>query len=294
MAYWEWGDRDNGRVLLCVHGLTRTGRDFDTLARRLCGHFRVICPDVAGRGRSDWLVDPAGYAVPQYVSDMFTLIARLKPQSLSWVGTSMGGLIALGLQGALVLSEAGRPDRGMFGLPADAALRLDKLVLNDIGPAINGAGLARIGDYVGAEVGFDTYEEAVRYVQSVSEGFGPHTPEQWETLARHVFNRVDGRWVKHYDLRLAQAMAAQRPEALQAAERILWMAYESLACPILLIRGRQSDLLLAESAREMLLRNARARMVEYDGVGHAPTLLTDEQTAPIEHFLLDDSATRRN
>src|SRR5690606_23554880 len=99
MAYWEWGDPQNDRVLLCVHGLTRTGRDFDALARRLCQEYRVVCPDVVGRGMSDWLSEPAYYIVPQYLADMVTLIARLNPRVLHWFGTSMGGMIGMTLAG---------------------------------------------------------------------------------------------------------------------------------------------------------------------------------------------------
>src|SRR5690606_24404357 len=104
MAYWEWGDPDNEKVLLCVHGLTRTGRDFDPLAARMSKDYRVVCPDVVGRGRSDWLIDPSHYVVPQYVADMLTLIARLRAKRLDWVGTSMGGLIGMGLAAGLAMS----------------------------------------------------------------------------------------------------------------------------------------------------------------------------------------------
>lgn len=97
MAYWQWRDAANPKVLVCVHGLTPQGRDFDALARALCGEYRVVCPDVVGRGRSDWLADAAAYVVPTYVADMVTLLARLDAQVVDWVGTSMGALIGLGL-----------------------------------------------------------------------------------------------------------------------------------------------------------------------------------------------------
>lgn len=283
MAYWEWGDADNDKVLLCVHGLTRCGRDFDELAQRLAPHYRVVCPDVAGRGRSDWLVDPSAYTVPQYIADMLVLIARLDVEQVDWVGTSMGGLIGLGLAGALAASAVHRPQRGEFGLPAGRTLRLGKVVLNDVGPHLDGRGLARIADYVGREVSFDTFDEAMAYVQSVSPGFGPHSPSQWRRLTRDVFNQQGGRWVKHYDLRLAVGL--QDDAALKAAELMLWSAYENLASPVLLLRGEDSDVLSGDSAREMLARNPRARLVEFHGVGHAPTLLTDEQIDPVERFL---------
>ncbi len=117
MAYWEWGDPDNARVLVCVHGLTRNGRDFDHLARRLSARYRVVCPDVVGRGQSDWLTNPMHYTIAQYASDMMTLLARLQPASLAWVGTSMGGLIGLGLAGAWVWRARLTPRRPMRARP---------------------------------------------------------------------------------------------------------------------------------------------------------------------------------
>lgn len=286
MAYWEWGDPANENVLVCVHGLTRCGRDFDELAQRMSAHYRVVCPDIAGRGRSDWLVNPASYTVPQYVSDMLVLIARLGVSRVDWVGTSMGGLIGLGLAIALQAAALQRPGRGQFGLPAERSLTLGKMVLNDVGPRLSGQGLTRIVDYVGRGVSFNTFDEAVAYVQSISAGFGPHSPSQWQRLARDVFNQQGMHWVKHYDLRLAEPMAQQDEATLQAAEQMLWSAYENLGSPVLLLRGKESDLLSAQTAQEMLARNKHASMVEFPGIGHAPTLLTDEQISPIEAFLL--------
>src|SRR5699024_5275035 len=135
-AYWEWGKSDNPNVLLCVHGLTRSGRDFDPLARLMSDTYRVVCPDVVGRGRSDWLINPEFYAITQYIADMFTLIARLSPAKLDWVGTSMGGLIGLGVAAALNLNSALCPHRCNHGLGSTQRLRLGKMVLNDIGPVI--------------------------------------------------------------------------------------------------------------------------------------------------------------
>lgn len=285
MVYWEWGDPHNDKVLVCVHGLTRCGRDFDLLAQALAPRYRVVCPDVVGRGRSDWLIDPSYYTVPQYIADMMALISRLNVEQLDWVGTSMGGLIGLGLAGALAASAMQRPNRGHFGLPPERTLRLGKMVLNDIGPRLNTQGLARIADYVGREVSFDTFDQAVAYVQSVSAGFGPHPQALWQRLTRDVFNQHEGRWIKHYDTRLAAPMALQDEAVLQAAEFMLWSAYESLAAPVLLVRGKDSDVLSNETAAEMLVRNEHAQLIEFAGVGHAPTLLVDEQIDPIARFL---------
>ncbi|NYT60745.1 alpha/beta hydrolase [Alcaligenaceae bacterium] len=286
MAYWEWGDPDNDKVLLCVHGLTRTGRDFDHLAMRLAQDYRVVCPDVVGRGKSDWLIHGANYVVPQYVADMFTLIARLKPAQLDWVGTSMGGVIGLALVGSLVMSSLLRPVRGAFGLPPEQTVTLGKIVLNDIGPKLSASGLDRIAEYVGQPMQFDSFELAVDYVRSVSAGFGPHDQAGWEDLTRHVFNRQGGHWIKHYDLRMAEPFADNSPAKIEASEAILWAAYESIASPVLLVRGEESDLFTAETAQEMLLRNSHAQLHTVGGVGHAPTLRSNDQIDPVAAFLL--------
>ncbi|WP_454689776.1 alpha/beta fold hydrolase [Achromobacter aloeverae] len=292
MAYWEWGDPDNDKVLLCVHGLTRTGRDFDTLARRMAGEYRVVCPDVAGRGASDWLANPAFYTVPQYVADMVTLLARLRPATLHWVGTSMGGLIGMALGGSAALSErmraagAGRPAGGPV-LP-EGGWHIGKMVLNDVGPRLQPQALARIGEYVGAPVDVADFDAAVAYVREVSAAFGPHTDAQWRELAEHVFVERNGRWSKHYDLKLSVPFAVQDEAALAAGEQFLWQAYEALDCPLLVLRGEHSDLLTQDTAAEMCRRNPRARAIEVPGVGHAPTLMADSQIAPVAHFLLED------
>lgn len=287
MAYWEWGDVANDQVLVCVHGLTRSGRDFDTLARRLAGRYRVVCPDVVGRGRSDWLANPAFYTVPQYVSDMVTLIARLRPASLAWVGTSMGGLIGLGLAGAAALARAMLPLRPHAGmLPPQDGIRLSKLVLNDVGPRLETGALARIGQYVGEPGVFASFAEAVAAMRANSETFGPHSDAQWDQLARFVYPEQGGQWVKHYDLALAQPMAAQTSEELAAGEQILWRSYDAVDCPILIVRGEYSDLLTRATVEEMRQRNPRAQVHEVRGVGHAPTLMADDQVAAVADFLL--------
>lgn len=286
MAYWEWGDPDNDQVLLCVHGLTRTGRDFDALATRLGSHYRVVCPDVVGRGKSDWLINPAGYEIPQYVADMLTLIARINPARLDWMGTSMGGLIGLGLAGSLAMSAARRVDRGSFGLAPDQTLRLGKFVLNDIGPSLSLEGLARLGEYVGQYVQFDTFAQAVDYVRTVSPGFGTHTQAQWEFLTKYVFNQQDGHWIKHYDLRMAEPFVRQTESSVAAAEAILWASFESIATPILLVRGAESDLFPVQVAQAMVARNKHVQFRELAGVGHAPTFQTDDQIDVVEQFLL--------
>jgi len=291
MAYWEWGDPANDQVLVCVHGLTRTGRDFDDLARRLAGDFRVVCPDVVGRGASDWLLNPSFYTVPQYVADMVTLIARLRPASLNWLGTSMGGLIGLGLAGttamtAMMRAADPRPGAQSEDLSKSIGIHIDRMVLNDVGPRLDVPALARIGQYVGQPASFATFAEAVQAVRVSAAPFGPHTDEQWEALTRYVYRQRDGRWVKHYDLGLAAPLVGQTPDAYATGEQLLWQAYDSLDCPVLIVRGAESDLLSAATVAEMQLRNPRARAIEFAGVGHAPTFMTPGQIEPVAAFLL--------
>ena len=268
MAYKEWGDPCNPKVLICVHGVTRVSDDFDNMARDLSHDYRVVCPDVVGRGRSDRLIDPQYYQLPQYVSDMVTLIARLDADTVHWFGTSMGGLIGMGLA-----SMKESPIR--------------KLVLNDVGPALNPAALARIGDYIGQEVRFPSFEDAVRYIKDISLPFGPHTDEEWRKLAADVLRQdKDGQWTRHYDPKLAIPFKSATPESAQKAEAMLWMAYDAITCPTLLVRGELSDLVTPELAQLMTGRGPKAKLMEIAGVGHAPTFVHDDQIAIAKEFLL--------
>ncbi len=267
MAYWEWGERANPKVLVCVHGLTRQGRDFDTLARALSNDYRVVCPDVVGRGESDWLADPMGYQIPAYVADMITLLARLNAQTLHWVGTSLGGLIGMG-----VASLANSPVR--------------RLVLNDVGPVIQPQALERIGAYVGLPLRWDSVEAAAAYMLSISKGFGPHTDAQWLQLTRPML-RTDGAKLRpHYDPDIAVPFRAATPETAAAGEAQLWRAFDAIACPTLLLRGAESDLLSRETAHAMTQRGPRAKVCEFEGVGHAPTLVAEGQVDAVKQFLL--------
>jgi pimeloyl-ACP methyl ester carboxylesterase len=266
MAYWEWGDPSNRRVIVCAHGLSRQGRDFDTLARALCDTWRVVSVDVVGRGQSDWLTDPMGYAIPGYVADMVTLLARLDAESVDWVGTSMGGLIGLGLA----------------ALPRSP---LRRLVLNDVGPTVEPVSLQRIGTYLGMPAHWATVEEAADALWAISQGFGPHTREQWIELTRPQLKPDGDGFKPHYDLAIAVPFKAITPEIAKAGEAILWQAYDSLRLPVLLLRGAQSDLLSHDTALLMTQRGPRARLVEFAGVGHAPTLVAPDQVAAVAEFL---------
>ena len=268
MAYKEWGDPLNPNVLLCLHGVTRVSGDFDSLALASSDTYRVVCPDVVGRGRSDWLRDPQYYILPQYVSDMVTLLARVNAETVDCVGTSMGGLI-----GMILASLKGTP--------------LRRLVLNDVGPALNTAALDRIGTYIGQQRRFSEFDQLAEYIREISASFGPHSEQEWRKLASDVARQdADGQWILHYDQALALPLRAATTESRQHAEAMMWAAYDAITCPTLLLRGAESDLLAPEVAQAMTRRGARAKLVELPGVGHAPTLLHADQIAIVKDFLL--------
>jgi len=265
MAYLDWGETCSARVLVCVHGLTRCAHDFDRLSGVMASSgYRVVCPDVVGRGDSDWLRNPMEYAVPTYVNDMVTLIARLNVESVCWIGTSLGGLIGMTL--------AAMPDSP-----------IKKLVLNDVGPLLTAAALERIGSYVGRWPVLPTIEAAEQYVRAVSAPFGPHTDAEWRFLTEHVVRKnADGSLRMHYDPAIAVPFNAVSPRK----DIELWDFYDAIRCPTLVLRGEQSDLLTRNTVEQMAARGPRARVVEMPGVGHAPTLLHDDQIGIVRDFLL--------
>lgn len=286
MAYWDWPASDpalSGHAVVCVHGLSRQGRDFDTLARALQPLGRVVCPDVAGRGQSDWLADPMAYQVGTYAADMVALLAQLRQQgvhTVDWVGTSMGGLIGI-------------------ALAAQPSLALRRLVLNDVGPVIQPEALLRIGSYLGANPLFATQHEAADYLWRISSGFGPHGPAQWLDLSLPMLvpDPADGGsaagWRLHYDPAIAQPFKALTADLAGAAARdgeaALWAMYDLITAPTLLLRGGSSDLLLPSTAAAMTQRGPQARVVEFAGVGHAPTLVADDQVQVVMRFLEERS-----
>jgi len=268
MAYVEWGDPANPKVLVCVHGLTRCSRDFDFLAQALEADYRVVCPDVAGRGRSDWLRNKSLYGMPQYCSDMTTLLARLNVEQVDWVGTSMGGLIGMAL--------AAQPESP-----------IRRLVLNDVGPVISATSLVRIGDYLGSPPRLDSIEQAEGFIRLIAASFGPHSDGQWRHLTEHVVRTAaDGKVEFRYDPGLAQSF--RDAQAASGGKDIeLWPLYDAMTCPTLLVRGAESDLLTSDAALEMTRRGPNAKLVEFDGVGHAPTLMDPLQIASVREFLLE-------
>jgi pimeloyl-ACP methyl ester carboxylesterase len=279
MAYWEWnqtGNPQHPHVIVCVHGLTRQGRDFDVLSRALSQHARVICPDVVGRGHSDWLEDPMCYGVPQYTSDMLVLLAQLHRAApveiLDWVGTSMGGLIGMAI--------AGSPQ-----LPLPVPMR--KLLLNDVGPELEWGALQRIASYVGKAANFASHEQAADALREISAGFGPHSVESWLALTLPMLRPSEkGGYQLHYDPAIAKPMQGMTLAQVQHSANLLWNVYDAIQAQTLLVRGAQSDLITGETAQSMQKRGPLAQSIELQGVGHAPTFVADEQVAIVLNFLL--------
>ena len=262
VVYREWGYADNPRVVVCMHALTRNGRDFDTLAAALADRFRVLCPDMPGRGDSEWLRDTADYAFPTYLTALTAMLAHARADGVAWVGTSMGGLL-----GMAVAAQAETP--------------ITRLVVNDIGPVIEPAALARIAGYVGQDPVFESFEALEAHIREVSAPFGRLSDAQWEHLSRSSARRTsDGRWRLKYDPGIAVSFRAASSQPVD-----LWALWDAIRCPTLLLRGADSDLLTAATAAAMRSRGPCPELIEFPAVGHAPMLLTPEQVAPVAAFL---------
>ena len=261
VVYYEWGDAANPAVVVCVHGVGRNGRDFDVLGEALAPTHRVLAIDMPGRGASDWLADPMEYVFPVYLTTLTALVAASGADTVDWVGTSMGGLL-----GIVAAAQPKTP--------------IGRLVVNDVGPFVEPAALARIGSYFGSDRSFATFAEYEAYVREISAPFGPLTDEQWEHVARtNGRRREDGRWTVGYDPRIAV------PFRSQPAPPDLWPQWDAIRCPTLVLRGAVSDLLSPATARQMSERGPRARVIEFAGVGHAPMLLDAAQIEPVVAFL---------
>lgn len=283
MAWWQWGDDTAAHVVVCAHGLSRQGRDFDVLAQALLARaaelgtpLRVVCPDVVGRGESDWLKDPMGYQFTTYVGDMLSMLTQLHQESaistLDWLGTSMGGIIGMSLA-------------GMPGLPLPTPIH--RLVLNDVGPTIEWTALERIGEYLGKSGTFATVEQGAAAMRAISTGFGPHTDSEWLALSRPLFKALpQGGYRLHYDPAIAVPYGHMTREASVQGEAALWQIYDQITADTLVLRGADSDLLSQGTVQSMKERGPRPRAVEFPGVGHAPTLVAREQVEVVLDFLL--------
>lgn len=261
LAYRECGP-DHPVPVVCLHGLARNARDFDELAAVLtAAGRRVVCADVVGRGESGWLRDPMDYGYPQYLADVAALIARLGSRQVDIVGTSMGGLI-----GMMLAAQPGTPIR--------------RLVINDVGPFIPKAALERILDYVGKDPHFADLAEAEAYLRRIYRSFGELTDAQWRHLTETSLRRDGDGWRLHYDPRIVLPL-----REAEIADIDLWALWDVIACPTLVLRGAESDLLLATTAQEMGQRGPRAEVIEFPGCGHAPALLDPAQTLPVRDWL---------
>ena len=281
--YTDWGSPDAERIVICVHGLTRNCRDFDALSQALAPDFRVICPDVIGRGKSDWLQAKEDYAYPQYCADMAAVIARVTGKSTG-LAARLGRLVGLAQSGKKRIFWVGTSMGGLIGmvLAAQTNSPIEKLVLNDVGGVIPRAALERIGNYVGKDPRFKTLEELEAMMRLVLAPFGPLTDAQWRHLTvTGAKQHEDGTWGLCYDPGIA--VPFQRGPITDV---VLWQFYDAIRCPTLILRGAQSDLLLKDTAAEMTRRGPKANLVEFEGIGHAPTLMASDQIRIVHNFLL--------
>ncbi|MEM8748890.1 MAG: alpha/beta hydrolase [Pseudomonadota bacterium] len=267
--YLEWGNVDQFKhqeTLLCVHGLTRNARDFDYFAAKMCDRYRVICPDVVGRGDSDHITGPDAYNYLQYNSDMNALIGRLEVTEVNWVGTSMGGII-----GMVLASVAQSPIR--------------RLVVNDIGPEVSRDALMSIAQYIGRSDEFASLKEVEDYLRSIYFEFAPMTDEDWEHMARYSSRRTKtGKFRLKVDSRVGEAFR----ESISYFNVDMWETWEKITCPVLVLRGCQSSFLSEETAQRMLTCGPQTTLVEFEDTGHTPTLRNDEQVSVIEDWLANN------
>nr|WP_255535515.1 alpha/beta hydrolase [Polynucleobacter finlandensis] len=265
MAYHAWGDPSNPKVLLCVHGLTRRGSDFNTLAQAMSKDYYVVCPDVVGRGDSDRLQNPMMYAVPQYVADMASLVKHLGVAHVDWLGTSMGGLI-----GMVYASMPSSPIR--------------RMLINDVGPRIEPEAIKRLGSYVGQTFSFANRADALERLNAICASFGEHTPQEWEIYNGPMLIQKNGLWEMHYDPDISVPFASVNPIMAKAGEMAMWHAFKQIHIPMLIVRGGNSDLLSAKTVAEMCKVNPYARSIEIPNVGHAPAFVKTEQIALAKEF----------
>jgi pimeloyl-ACP methyl ester carboxylesterase len=262
IAYWEWPGPEKAHTVLCVHGLTRNGRDFEGLAAALSTAYRVVAPDIVGRGKSDWMTEAADYGYDAYLADLAALMARLGAPEVDWIGTSMGGLLGM-----------------MMAAKPRAPIR--RLVINDIGPLVAKEGLARIASYVGRDPSFRDVDELEADLRRIGP-FQRLSDAQWQEVAAHsARQKPDGSLGYAYDPRIGDAFRSEK----ELEDIDLWSTYEAVRCPTLVLRGADSDVLRHADAEAMTQTGPRARLVEFAGVGHAPALVAPDQIAAVRAFL---------
>ena len=267
LAYHQWGARANPRVLFCVHGLTRNAMDFAVLAETLCDQWRVIAVDMPGRGKSDRLENAADYSYPTYIADLAALLDHLALGRVSWLGTSMGGIIGMMMAGLF-------PDR------------INRLVLNDVGGWMPAQGLRRILSYAGRQMHFESRAEAERALRANCAPFGIRAEANWQRLfASSLVEEKNGSVRIAYD----PAIVASFPSPEDVSDIDLWSAWQAVHCPTLIVRGAESDILLRETAEKMRGQRSGVTLTELPGVGHAPSLMEPDQIKPIRDWLEERS-----
>ena len=262
LAYTDWGDIENPDILICSHGLTRNKHDFDVLAKKLSIKRRVICFDLPGRGESSWLNNKLAYDYNQYTVDALMIIARTGANKVSWLGTSMGGLLGMALA-----SLENSP--------------IKQLILNDVGPFIPKSALLRIADYVGSPPSFDTTEELESYMRTIYAGFGELTNEQWKQLVQYGQRVLDsGQFTLNYDPGIAQAFKSKPLEDLD-----LWPVWNNIEQPTLIIRGENSDLLERPTAKRMTETHIKSELLKIPNTAHSPALMNNTDINAVERWL---------
>lgn len=271
VVYSDWGTPNKKDTLVCVHGLTRNRHDFDHLSKELSKTRHVVCPDVVGRGDSDYFKDPTHYGYEQYIMDMTTLVARLDVEAVDWLGTSMGGLF-----GIVMAAQPQTPIR--------------RLILNDIGPFIPREAIDRIKEYAGTAIEFANYEQAKMVLRGIYEPFGILDEDQWEHLISHSVRKKEGKHILAYDPRATGGVEGQKEDAPVVREDkegnvVFWDIWEKITCPVLVINGKNSDILPPHVIEQMKKRGPKFEHVLIEGAGHAPALMAKDQIEMIKDWL---------
>jgi len=284
IAYWWWGSQKAKRIVICVHGLTRQGRDFDVLARTLLNEYQkvgesvmIVCPDVVGRGKSDWLLNPMSYQPPTYAYGLKALLDELGEQTecetIDWIGTSMGGIIGMLVSGV----DALKPK-----------ISVRRLVLNDVGPVVQWKFIERLKGYLGQGAQFESLDLGVQALRLIFNGFGPHTSDEWRSLSEPMLKeKGPNQWIFHYDNAIAEPIRQMTQESAAIAEKTMWSIYDQINCEVLLIKGENSDLMTDEDAKAMCSRGPKPTLYSVAGVGHAPTLVHHDELKILMNFIVN-------
>ncbi len=261
VIYYEWNDNKAVNTLLCVHGMTRVGRDFDYLAQALQSHYQVVCPDMVGRGKSDRFKVRDSYKIEQYLSDLTALIARLNISSLDWLGTSMGGIL-----GMIMAAQPNTPVR--------------RLILNDVGTQMPEGAVKRILGYAGVKIHFPTQEEAENFLRFIYTPFGITEKEHWHHLFQYsLTDDPEGGYTLNYDPQVVGA-AEEKKQLFE-----LWDLWDKIKCPVLVIQGENSDILTDDIISLMRKRGPQFDLIRIPRCGHAPMLIEQKQIMVVKDWL---------